>query len=344
MNEYCTFTPAIDIIPDEQFEIEMNQKVVPYLQSICQHGYLPISGSCHALQGSSVPDAKGNALYYEIYRPVTATGAVVISHGYCESAEKYKEVIYYFTQAGYEVYIAEHRGHGRSFRETTHPNMVHVSDFSSYVTDLHAFISTIVRPYSDGLPLYLFAHSMGGAVGALYLQTYPDTFTRAILSAPMLALSIRPLPVPCAIALGHIMTLLHRSENYAPGQHAFSPGRNFEKSGCSCPERFYYYQEKRESFPCFQNSGSSYGWAYHSLNACRLITQKKNCNKITAPVLVFRSLDDSVVAPSGILRFVKNTPSSKQINFEGSRHEIYNSPASILKKYYQEIFKFLTQT
>lgn len=344
MNEYLASTPAINIIPDEQFKNEMNQKVLPYLQSICQHGYLPISSHYGALQDGSVPNEKGNALYYEVYRPAMPVGAVVISHGYCESAEKYKEVIYYFTQAGYEVYIAEHRGHGRSFRETTHPNMVHVSDFRNYVADLHAFIKSIVRPCADGLPLYLFAHSMGGAIGALYLEAYPGTFARAVLSAPMLALSLRPLPVPCAIALGHIMIRLHRDGNYAPGQHAFSPGRSFEKSGCSCPERFYYYQEKKESSPCFQNSGSSYGWAYHSLNACRFITQKRNCGKITVPVLVFRSLDDNVVEPSGILRFVKNTPFSRQIDFDGSRHEIYNSPARILENYYQEIFRFLTET
>lgn len=330
MNKICISTPAIDIIPDEQFKTQMNRKVLPYLQSICQHGYLPIGGS--------------DALYYESYRPLSPIGAVVISHGYCESAEKYKEVIYYFTQAGYEVYIPEHRGHGRSFRETAHPNMVHVSDFNNYVTDLHTFINTIVRPCAGDLPLYLFAHSMGGAIGALYLETYPGTFVRAVLSAPMLALSMKPLPIPCAIALGRIMICLHRDGTYAPGQHAFSPGRNFEKSGCSCPERFYFYQEKKESFPCFQNSGSSYGWAYHSLTACRRITQKRNCDKITAPVLVFRSLDDGVVEPSGILRFVRNTPSSRQIDFKGSRHEIYNSPAHVLKSYYQDIFKFLTET
>lgn len=330
MNKICTSTPAINIIPDEQFITEMNRKVLPCLQSICQRGYLPIDN--------------GGTLYYEFYRPAAPIGAVIISHGYCESAEKYKEVIYYFTKAGYEVYIAEHRGHGRSFRETTHPNMVHVSSFNSYVTDLHAFISTIVKPYAGELPLYLFAHSMGGAIGALYLETYPDTFARAVLSAPMLALSMKPLPIPCAIALGRIMIRLRRDGNYAPGQHAFSPGRNFEKSGSSCPERFHYYQEKKEASPCFQNSGSSYGWAYHSLTACRHITQKRNCGKITVPVLVFRSLNDGVVEPSGILRFVKNTPSSRQIDFEGSRHEIYNSPSKVLENYYQEIFKFLTET
>lgn len=317
------------IIPDEQFKAEMNQKVLPCLQSICQSGYVSVAET-------------GGMLYYETYRPKAPTGAVVISHGFCESAEKYKEVIYYFILAGYEVYLAEHRGHGRSFRETAHPNMVHVSDFNSYVKDLHIFLCKIVKPLSNGIPLYLYAHSMGGAIGALYLETYPDTFVKAILSSPMLAISMGPLPVLCARTLGYLMTSLHREETYAPGQHAFIPGGKFEDSCSSCPRRFHYYQEKKERSPLFQNSGSSYGWAYQSLKACRFITQKRNCDKIEVPVLVFRSIKDEVVKSSGIFHFVKNTPSARLIHVDGSRHEIYNSPASVLEIYYQKIFNFLT--
>ncbi|MBD5549217.1 MAG: alpha/beta hydrolase [Lachnospiraceae bacterium] len=324
-------TKIRNIIPDKQFKTEMAQTVLPYLQSICQSGYISVTES-------------GGRLYYETYRPAAPVGAVVISHGFCESAEKYKEVIYYFTLAGYEVYLAEHRGHGRSFRETAHPNMVHISDFNNYVKDLHTFLYKIVKPSSSGIPLYLYAHSMGGAIGALYLETYPDTFDKAILSAPMLAISMCPFPVPCARAWGHLMLRLHRDETYAPGQHPFIPGGKFEDSCSSCPERFYYYQEKKEALPLFQNSGSSYGWVYHSLNTCRFITQKRNCEKIEVPILVFRSINDGVVNPSGIFRFIKNTPSARLRNVNGSRHEIYNSPVSVLEAYYQKIFNFLTET
>ena len=33
--------------------------------------------------------------------------------------------------------------------------------------------------------LFLFAHSMGGAIGADFLEEYPEYFNSAILSAPM---------------------------------------------------------------------------------------------------------------------------------------------------------------
>lgn len=366
----------ISIIPDGQFQDKMDRDAVPFLMSVASSGYIKVkqtpepftdrrkshtpspSASRHKSpaqpltgerpvkqmpsQTANQPASHENGcLYYESYRPSNATGAIVISHGFCESAEKYKEVIYYFTKAGYQVYLAEHRGHARSLRETDHPNMVHIHRFADYVEDLHTFITQIVIPASRGLPLYLYAHSMGGAVGTLYLETYPDIFRKAVLTAPMLGILLGSVPEPCVRALGRIMVSLHRANTYPPGQRPFQPGERFENSCCTNYERFQYYQAKKEVEPLFQNSGSSYGWIYHSLNACHLITQKKNCAKITAPVLVFRSTCDTLVKASSIRRFVKNTPGARLIDIDESRHEIYSSSCVVLENYYREIFSFL---
>ncbi len=324
---------GLPYLPETDFANQMDQEVIPYLSSICQSGHLPLGAAKDSSSG----------LYYEAYRPANARGAVVISHGFCESIEKYKEVIYYFVSAGYQVYLADHRGHGRSLRVTDHPNMVHVEHFSDYVEDLHFLITSVVLPSSGALPLYLYAHSMGGGIGALYLETYPDTFQKAILTSPMLGIYMGPVPSPFARALGFLMIRLHRQERYAPGQHAFIPGESWQESGSACRERYEYYQTKKETTPLFQTCGSSYGWAYESLCACRQITQKRNCDKITVPVLVFQSMDDGFVKPSAIRRFVKNTPTARLVPIKGSRHEIYNSSQKVLIPYYQEIFRFLAE-
>lgn len=317
----------VPIIPDSRFRQEMDDVVVPFLTSLCQSGYMEVTPG-------------GGGLYYESYRPGNARGAVVISHGYTESIEKYKEVIYYFVKAGYQVYLADHRGHGRSLRVTSHPNMVHVNRFTDYVKDLHAFVTGIVKPACKGLPLYLYAHSMGGGIGAFYLEIYPHTFRRAVLTAPMLGIRVGIPAIPARL-LGRVMMRLHREDTYAPGQHGFVPGENFKESCSACLERYLYYQAKKEKNPLFQNCGSSYGWAYQSLNACNFITQKKNCKRIAVPVLVFASTNDSTVKGSSILRFVGNTRTARLMRVPGSKHEIYNSPAAVLEKYYGKIFRFL---
>ena len=319
------------ILEDSEFYTAMEKTVTPFLESIRHCGYVDV--------GSSGADGNTGKLYYEAYRPKDAAAAVVISHGFSESIEKYKEVIYYFVNAGYEVYLADHRGHGRSLRDTVHPHMVHVKRFADYTENLHTFISKVVKPSCNGLPLYLYAHSMGGCIGALYLETWPDTFQKAVLTSPMLGI-IMAVPDSCALALGHIMTSLEKDERYAFGQSAYSPDDKFEDSCSTSLPRFQYYQQKRTANPLFQTSGASYGWSYQALIACRLATQKKNCEKITAPVLVFQSLCDNLVKASSIKRFVEYTPSAELVQIKGSRHEIYNSPADVLAGYYEKLFAF----
>ena len=159
----------------------------------------------------------------------------------------------------------------------------------------------------------------------------------------MLGILLGSVPAPCVRALGRIMISLHKGNTYPPGQRPFHPGERFESSCCANYERFQYYQAKKEAEPLFQNSGSSYGWIYHALNACHFITQKKNCAKITAPVLVFRSTCDTLVKASGIRRFVKNTPGARLIDVDESRHEIYSSSCVVLENYYRQIFSFLSE-
>ena len=322
----------IQILSEKDFDTHMDRDVIPFLSSIAECGYLPID------------TARGDAgrLYYETYRPENAHGAIVISHGFCESIEKYKEVIYYFTMMGFQVYLADQRGHGRSLRDTSHPNMVHIEHFEDYIETLHQFITSIVKPKAGSLPLYLYAHSMGGGIGALYLETYPDTFQKAIHTSPMLAISMGSVSAFLAKILGYVMIRLGKGESYAPGQHAFIPGEKWEESGSSCEERFHYYQRKKESTPLFQNSGYSYSWAYQSLCACSRMVQKRNCAKITVPVLVFQSENDTFVKASAIKQFAANTPSAKLVPINDSRHEIYNSHQEVLIPYYQEIFHFLS--
>lgn len=100
--------------------------------------------------------------------------AIVISHGFCEFAEKYKEVIYYFLKNGYSVYVPEHRGHGYSDRIVVDGEKVHIEDYEQYVQDLHCFVKNVVELTEKRK--ILFCHSMGGAIGVRYLEEFPLTF------------------------------------------------------------------------------------------------------------------------------------------------------------------------
>ena len=112
-------------------------------------------------------------------------GVIVICHGYTESAPKYDELVYYFLQAGYHVYLPEHCGHGLSYRLTKDPSLVHIDNWKRYVRDfLH--VCEYIRKKHPDLHLNLFAHSMGGAIGGIAATWKPEWFYRVILNSPMI--------------------------------------------------------------------------------------------------------------------------------------------------------------
>ena len=139
----------------------------------------------------------GEELYYEYFQAENSRGSVVILHGLSEFTGKYHEFAWYLLNQGYDVFLYDQRCHGRSCRLTERQDMIHVGHFSHYRRDLQCFLDQVVRPATDK-PLYLYAHSMGGAVAAQYLAEHPDVFQKAVLSAPM----IMPLtdPTPPAVA------------------------------------------------------------------------------------------------------------------------------------------------
>ena len=68
----------------------------------------------------------------------------MILHGYTESAEKYREMMWYFLQGGYSVFAMDLRGHGRSVREVEDTSITHVDRFSDYLRDLEEFMQKVV--------------------------------------------------------------------------------------------------------------------------------------------------------------------------------------------------------
>ena len=119
-------------------------------------------------------------IYYKSYEVEDSEDVIVISHGFCESSEKYRELIKTFNKNNYSVYIIDHRGHGKSGRLGIDNSQINVEDFNYYIKDLKTFLDSIVVPNLNDRKLYLFAHSMGGAIGALFLEKHNNYFEKAI--------------------------------------------------------------------------------------------------------------------------------------------------------------------
>lgn len=308
--------------------------------------------------------APGKEIYYELYRVKadcrTGTipqnddsadktagtpkilGVIVLCHGYTETCTKYHEMIYYFLCRGYHVLAYDQRGHGRSFRETPNPSMVHACDFDAeYVSDLNLLVQKLVRRTFPKLPLFLYGHSMGGCIAARYIEQYPDVFTRCILSSPMLGIKTGGVPTACTRLLARLMKCVGLGQRYIIGQHNFRPDETFEVSSSTSRARFDRYNKIRKAAPEFQLSGGDYSWLHAALSASSRAVSRAETAKIKTPVLLFEAENDVYVPRRRIAAFCRNLPSAQYRTYPGTKHEIYSSPDSVAKAYYEEIFRFL---
>lgn len=111
------------------------------------------------------------------------THVVMLVHGYGEHIGRYEHVAAALVANGAAVYGVDHVGHGRSDGER-----VLIEDFEEVVSDVHLLDETARREH-PGLPVALIGHSMGGLVGARYLQRYGDSLATAVLSGPLIGAS-----------------------------------------------------------------------------------------------------------------------------------------------------------
>lgn len=270
-------------------------------------------------------------------------GIILISHGFTENAEKYREAAYYFLHAGYHVSIPEHCGHGRSYRLHEDPSLVHINRYEQYIEDLLSVAHTISQRHPR-LPIYVYAHSMGGGIAAAAAASAPSLFSGIILSSPMLQPSAGSVPWTAVRFISHLLCLMGLSKAYVPGHHPFDGNERFEDSAACSEPRFLYNAHIRLNEPLFQTNAASCGWLYQCVRLNRFLL-KQAPEKIAAPLLLFQAEHDTYVSAKSQERFIrklKNTHSNVQlVRIADSKHEIYNSCNSVLAVYWKQIFEFL---
>ncbi|AOR23554.1 alpha/beta fold hydrolase [Clostridium taeniosporum] len=315
------------VVDEDNYEQFMKETVEPYLDSKRLEGYLKINNDIN--------------LYYQKYKIENSKGTIVISHGFGETLEKYREMIYYFLCNGYSVFGIEHRGHGRSGSlGVVDKSQIHIEDFNLYISDFKSFMDEVVKSEIGDEKLFLFAHSMGGAIGTKFLEEYPDYFDASILNAPMLEVNTGDFPEFIAEAISWICTILPFGDKYAPTQKPYSNKYSVEDSCTSSEPRYKYYYNIQSNNKEFQRGGASYSWLKESLDITEEITEKENASKVETPVLLFQAEKDTYVKPRGQNEFAQYAKKCKVILMSGSKHEIYREKNGILKAYLNRVFDF----
>lgn len=266
-------------------------------------------------------------LFYHVFQVAGSSKAIAIVPGYTENAEKYAELIYDFNQAGYSVYILDHRGMGRSARETSNPQVVHVEDFNHYVFDQQRFFQLVVSrgPEKDR---FVFAHSAGGLIAAKLLAAEPGLVKAAVLNAPLFKLNTGKFDPFLANTLATSLDWIGRGKSYAPGFSDFDPksAKITPKSSCRDPLRFAAYMKVLIEKPGLRMGGPSIRWVREVLSETDPNLIRKLAKAVKTPVLIFQAGSDSLVLPEGQQAFCASAPNCTLRRYPSARHEIWREP------------------
>ncbi|MGG4393793.1 alpha/beta hydrolase [Paenibacillus thiaminolyticus] len=107
-------------------------------------------------------------------------GVIQIAHGMTETARRYSRFAEALTDAGYVVYGNDHRGHGRTAERPEDLGYVGEDGFTWMVRNM-AQLTEIIQSEQAGLPVFLFAHSMGSFLAQKYIAEHGDKINGVIL-------------------------------------------------------------------------------------------------------------------------------------------------------------------
>jgi lysophospholipase len=277
---------------EEEFEQRFKEKVETYWQENGKKG--------------SFAGVDGINIHYMTFIHENEVGAIVISTGRTDSYIKYKELVFDLSRQRYSVYIHDHRGQGFSDRILRDERQKgHVDKFDDYVTDLDTFVKTVVRSKPHHR-LFVLGHSMGGGIATLYIETYPDVFDAAALSAPMHepdATILFSAPSSC---------LWFRWTDWFcpkcwPGfsDKPYTATEFKEDNGYTHSKvRYKLFRTKMYENEKLQLGGPTRRWCGEACAASSRMLE--NTSKIRIPVLVLQAGVDTAVTPEGQNRFCEN--------------------------------------
>ena len=130
-------------------------------------------------QETTLPAKDGYQLALRIYEAEKPKAVVKCIHGMEEYQDRYQPFAEYLQKAGYTVVTADLRGHGK-----TAPVLSHIADREGHLRLLEdeETILDEIHIRWDGVPVILFAHSMGTIIARAVLQKRSRSFCKVVLS------------------------------------------------------------------------------------------------------------------------------------------------------------------
>ncbi len=246
----------------------------------------------------------GTQRYTQTWLPdETPKAAVLIVHGLGEHSGRWAHVAEFFTAHDYAVMSFDLRGHGKS--EGVRGDAVSFDQVCAEIDEM----AHKMKVSFPKLPLFIYGHSLGGALALYYgFRTHPAV-AGIVASAPGLA-AAKPIPRSTEI-LGQVMKRL------AP---TFQIENGLDLSGLSRDEEVI---RKYKADPLVHTKISA-RFGIDLIEKGKWILAQ---DTFPVPLLLIQGSADRVVSPAPNLAFAKRLKGDVTLRvFEGFYHEPHNEP------------------
>ena len=273
------------------------------------------------MQKKSFINPKGLRIRYYHQTQTDNKKVLVILPGRTEASINYAELIYDLKDSGFDIFIIDHQGQGISDRILRDRLKGYVFNFSDYVQDLTQLMNEVIIPHSAHKSLYLYAHSMGGAIASFYMSQNEGVFKRAILSAPMMQINTHPMRETTARRAILSLMKMRKATDYLPGARPFNPDEIIfeENNQTHSRERFESIKSLLDDYADHVVWSPTVRWTFEALR----VTQNIHLlgPLIKTPILLLQASKDETVRPNRQNQFCRNSENCKILKLAGSFHQ-----------------------
>jgi alpha-beta hydrolase superfamily lysophospholipase len=248
----------------------------------------------------SVTTADGTPLRTRHWPATDPWASVLIVHGLGEQSGRYEHVGDQYARAGIDAFAYDHRGAGASGGRPGD-----IERWSIYHDDLAERLAA-VRAVSDGRPVVLHAHSMGGLIAAGYLLSDRPRPDLTVLTSPGLDSTLASWKKALAPILGRLVPTLSVPNGV--------PSETLSRD----PE----VGRKAKADPLNGRTSTARFGAEALVEQARV---RAAARAIGGPTLVLHGEADGLV-PTVSSEVFEGAPGVERRTYPGLRHELHNEP------------------
>jgi len=260
----------------------------------------------------------GSSRFFRTWSPdENSKGLVIISHGYAEHSGRYEDFARRLLSEGFSVWAHDHYGHGNSEGPRALIQRIELA-----AEDMRIAVETAAALHGNS-PVFLFGHSMGGAIAALTALKSTKNLRGLVLSGA--AVRIQDTSPALVRGIARIFRLFAPSLPLLPFHtEKLSHSREVLKN---------YHED-----PLNYTGKMKVAMGLEMIEAERILSARALAG-ISLPTLIVHGGDDAIVPPESSRKLYEELGSEDKTLriFDEAYHELHNEACA------QEYFSLLGQ-